>query len=55
MTLDELKTALKDRRPALVAQVTGIHPQTVANVRDGKTMPSYSTFEKLVAYLEGDR
>ena len=52
MTLKELREALKDRRPSIVGDATNIHPQTIANVRDGKVLPSYSTFEKLVRYLE---
>lgn len=55
MTLNQIRKALKDRRPSAVAKATGIHPQTIARVRDGLTVPNYATYEKLDRYLEGER
>ena len=51
MTLEEIQEALKDRRVGVVAKETGIHPNTVINIRDGKTDPVYSSIKKLSEYL----
>lgn len=51
MTLEEIQEALRDRRVNVVARETGIHPNTVMNIRDGKTDPIYSNVQKLSEYL----
>ena len=51
MTLEEIQEALKDRRVGVVAKETGIHRNTVINIRDGKTDPQNSNLVKLSEYL----
>jgi hypothetical protein len=54
MTLDEVRHALKDRRPTMVARACGLHHNTVANIRDGsKPAPSYAVVKALSDYLSG--
>jgi len=54
MTLDQIRDALKDRRPAMVAQSTGLHVNTVMRIRDGmNTNPSYDVVVALSNYLQG--
>jgi transcriptional regulator with XRE-family HTH domain len=51
---DDIRKKLKDRRLSLVAEATGLHANTVANVRDGKIEnPTYYVLRKLSDYLEG--
>ncbi len=54
MTLDQIRDALKDRRPAMVAQSTGLHVNTVMRIRDGmNTNPTYEVVAALSDYLQG--
>lgn len=54
MTLDQIRDALKDRRPAMVAQSTGLHVNTVMRIRDGMNMnPTYEVVAALSKYLQG--
>jgi len=54
MTLDQIMDALKDRRPAMVAQSTGLHVNTVMRIRDGmNTNPTYEVVAALSDYLQG--
>lgn len=54
MTLDQIRDALKDRRPAMVAQSTGLHVNTVMRIRDGmNTNPTYEVVAALFKYLQG--
>ena len=54
MTLDQIRDALKDRRPAMVAQSTGLHVNTVMRIRDGmNTNPTYEVVSALSKYLQG--
>jgi len=54
MTLDQIRDALKDRRPAMVAQSTGLHVNTVMRIRDGmNTNPTYEVVTALSRYLQG--
>ena len=53
MTLDQIRDALKDRRPAMVAQSTGLHVNTVMRIRDGmNTNPTYEVVAALSKYLQ---
>lgn len=53
MTLDEIKHHLADRKPGKVAEATGLHVNTIRNIRDGLTPnPSIQVVDKLRAYLE---
>ena len=54
MTLDEIRTKLKDRKLSMVAEATGLSRQAVHNVITGRTpKPSFDTVRRLVEYLEG--
>ena len=54
LTLNEIKSALHDRRPAMVAKSTGVSCVTIANIRDGiNTNPTLSVMQRLSDYLEG--
>lgn len=53
-TVEEIATALSDRRIAIVAKATGLHHNTIAAIRDGKVKdPSYRVVSKLSEYLKG--
>lgn len=54
MTLDQIRDALKDRCPAMVAQSTGLHVNTVMRIRDGmNTNLIYEVVAALSKYLQG--
>ena len=53
MTLNNIRLALQDRRIGLVAQATGLHINTVRDVRDNESAnPSYRVLAALSEYLE---
>ena len=52
LTLEDIRTRLKDRRLPVVAQATGIHPNTLREVRDNPLAnPTYKVFKLLNDYL----
>jgi transcriptional regulator with XRE-family HTH domain len=52
MTLEEIRRALQDRRLSMVARATGVHHNTLANIRDGKASnPTYRVMHALSEYL----
>jgi len=54
MTLDQIKQALQDRRLSMVARATGVHVNTLANIRDGRALnPTWRVMESLTRYLRG--
>lgn len=54
MDIKEVSEALKDRRLHMVASATGLHVNTIREIRDGITTdPKASTLEKLIRYLKG--
>jgi len=54
MTLEQIAEKLQDRRLDIVAQATGIHPNTLRAIRQGRqTNPTYSVLKALSDYLEG--
>lgn len=54
MTITEIRQALKDRRLNLVSEATGLHVNTIREIRDGKAQdPRHSTVKALSDYLEG--
>lgn len=56
MTLQEIREALSDRNLKEVSRLTDIHYTTVYGIATGKhTNPTYQTFRKLEAYLNGKR
>lgn len=54
LTLDQIRAALRDRRLAKVAEATGLHYNTIREVRDNpKANPTYKVIKVLSDYLEG--
>ncbi len=54
LNLDQIKAKLPDRRLDAIAQATGLHRNTIANIRDGKIEnPTYYVLRKLSDYFEG--
>ena len=52
LTVDQIRTALQDRRLAVVAEATGITRVSLNNIRNGTTKnPSYNTVVALSEYL----
>lgn len=52
MDISEMRRLLKDRRLDVVSEATGLHNNTIANIRDGSTTnPSMKAFNKLRVYL----
>ena len=54
MTLEQIRKALSDRMPSKVAQATGLHYNTIREVRDNPNAnPTYKVLLALSNYLEG--
>ena len=54
LTLDQIRAALRDRRLAKVAEATGLHYNTIREVRDNPDAnPTYKVIKVLSDYLEG--
>lgn len=54
MSVEEIKNALHDRRPGIVANATGLHYNTIRDIRDGRCAdPKHQTVKILSAYLQG--
>lgn len=54
MTLEEIRRLLADRRPSKVAKATGLHYNTVREVRDNPNAnPTLRVLLALSNYLEG--
>jgi transcriptional regulator with XRE-family HTH domain len=50
--LEWIRGALADRRLDKVSEATGLHPNTIAAIRDGKqSNPKLSTLHMLAVYL----
>lgn len=53
LTLEQIRQRLQDRRPGMVAQATGLHINTVMNVRDKPNRNcSYNVVKALSDYFE---
>jgi hypothetical protein len=52
MTLEEIRSCLKDRNLRRVSELTGVGYATVLRVMRGR-MPSYETARRLSEYLKG--
>ena len=53
MTLEAIREALQDRRLLMLADATGVHYNTIKNVRDNQYgNPSYKVMKALSDYLE---
>jgi len=54
LSVTEIRNALQDRRLGIVAKATGLHYNTLRDIRDGTaTDPRSSTVTVLSDYLEG--
>ena len=52
MTLEQIRKALSDRMPAKVAEATGLHYNTIRDVRDNpRANPTYKVLKALSDYL----
>jgi transcriptional regulator with XRE-family HTH domain len=52
MTLDEIRSSLRDRKVRAVADAIGVHNQTVYSILNDRTHnPKYDTLRKLSDYL----
>lgn len=53
MTLQEIREALQDRMPSKVAEATGVHYNTVREIRDNPDAnPTYRVLAALSDYLK---
>ena len=52
MTVEEIKTALADRRLYVVARAAGVEPSTLYRLMRGKCKPHAATLRAIVAYLQ---
>jgi len=53
MSLEEVREALKDRMPRKVAEATGLHYNTIRQIRDDLgANPTYNVMQKLSDYLQ---
>lgn len=56
MSLIEIQRALKDRRIGLVAQYTGVHANTIREIRDNPLAnPTHNVMLRLSNYLESTK
>ena len=54
LTLEQIRESLRDRMPAKVAEATGLHYNTIREVRDNPDAnPTYKVMLALSTYLEG--
>lgn len=52
MTLKQISDSLKDRRLTVISQATGVHWNTIRNIRDNADAnPTYQVMVKLSDYL----
>jgi hypothetical protein len=52
LTLEQIREALRDRMPARVAEATGLHYNTIREVRDNpEANPTYKVLKALSDYL----
>ena len=53
MTIEAIRTQLQDLRPARVAEATGLHANTVRDIRDNPNAnPTYRALKALSNYME---
>lgn len=53
MTLKDIRNALQDRRLLMVAEATGLHYNTIKQVRDNvQSNPTHKVLRALSEYLE---
>ncbi len=55
MKLEDIRGLLQDRRISIVAEATGIHFNTIREIRDNKDAnPTYRVMTKLADYLDNN-
>lgn len=55
MKLEDIRGLLKDRRVSIIAEATGIHFNTIREIRDNENAnPTYRVMTKLTDYLESN-
>ena len=55
MKLEDIRSLLQDRRVVVVAEATGIHFNTIREIRDNKDAnPTYRVITKLADYLDSN-
>ncbi len=55
MKLEDIRELLKDRRVSIIAESTGIHFNTIREIRDNENAnPTYRVMTKLTDYLESN-
>lgn len=53
MTIEEIRKQLQDLRPARVSEATGLHANTIREIRDNPhANPTYRALKALSDYLE---
>lgn len=53
MTIDDIRRQLQDLRPSRVAEATGLHPNSIRDIRDNPAAnPTYKTVKAISEYLE---
>lgn len=52
LSIDKIKTMLKDRKISVVSKSIGVSKQALYKILSGETNPAYSTLVKLSDYLE---
>lgn len=53
LTLEQIREQLKDRRIGMVSEATGVHVNTIRDIRDNKgSNPTYKVLIALSDYLE---
>lgn len=54
LSLNQIREALQDLRPGRVSEATGVHVNTVMQIRDNpKANPTWRVIKALSDYLEG--
>jgi transcriptional regulator with XRE-family HTH domain len=55
MKLEDIRGLLQDRRISIVAEATGIHFNTIREIRDNENAnPTYRVMTKLADYLDSN-
>ena len=53
LTIEQIRAGLQDRMPSKVARATGLHYNTIRDIRNNpKANPSYTSLKALSDYLE---
>jgi hypothetical protein len=53
MTLEQIRSALADRKVAVVAKATNVHPNTIRSILKNQANPTHRVMKALSDYLIG--